>query len=70
LLGPFFMRQEELESGQAFRNKLLLYLRDDVVRHNPEVLFKGASLSYGALADAYERGEAIFAEGIDFGAVN
>ena len=70
LLGPFFMRQEELESGQAFRNKLLLYLRDDVVRHNPEALFKGVSLSYGALADAYERGETIFAEGIDFGAVN
>ena len=70
LLGPFFMRQEELESGQAFRNKLLLYLRDDVVRHNPEALFKGASLSYGALADAYERGETIFAEGIDFGAVD
>ena len=70
LLGPFFMRQEELESGQAFKNKLLLYLRDDVVRHNPEALFKGASLSYGALADAYERGEIIFAEGIDFGAVD
>jgi hypothetical protein len=70
LLGPFFMRQEELESGQAFKNKLLLYLRDDVVRHNPEALFKGASLSYGALADAYDRGETIFAEGVDFGAVN
>lgn len=69
LLGPFFMRREELESGQAFRNKLLLYLRDDVVRHNPEALFKGGSLSYGALADAYLRGEMIFAEGIDFGAV-
>jgi hypothetical protein len=70
LLGPFFMRQEELESDQAFRNKLLLYLRDDVVRHNPEALFRGASLSYGALADAYENGEQIFAEGIDFGAVD
>lgn len=68
LLGPFFMRQEELESGQAFRNKLLLYLRDDVVRHNPEALFRGASLSYGALADAYEKGDPVFAEGIDFGA--
>jgi 5-methylcytosine-specific restriction protein B len=70
LLGPFFMRQEELESGQAFRNKLLLYLRDDVVRHNPEALFKGTSLSYGALADAYEKGDPVFAEGIDFGAIN
>lgn len=70
LLGPFFMRQEELASAQAFSNKLLLYLRDDVVRHNPEALFKGASLSYGALAEAYARGEAIFADGIDFGAVD
>lgn len=70
LLGPFFMRQDELASGQAFTNKLLLYLRDDVVRHNPEALFKGVSLSYGALAEAYGRGEAIFADGIDFGAVD
>lgn len=66
LLGPFFMREDELKSAQAFRNKLLLYLRDDVVRHNPEALFRGASRSYGALADAYERGEPIFAEGVEF----
>lgn len=66
LLGPFFMREDELKSAQAFKNKLLLYLRDDVVRHNPEALFRGRSLSYGALADAYERGEPIFAEGIEF----
>lgn len=67
LLGPFFMREDELKSAQAFRNKLLLYLRDDVVRHNAEALFRGASRSYGALADAYDRGDPIFAEGIEFG---
>jgi hypothetical protein len=67
LLGPFFMRENELKSSQAFRNKLLLYLRDDVVRHNPETLFRGGSQSYGALADAYERGEQIFAEEVKFG---
>jgi hypothetical protein len=70
LLGPFFMRREELENEQAFRNKLLLYLRDDVVRHNPEALFRGLSLSYGALAEAYDRGDSIFAEEIDFGAID
>lgn len=69
LIGPFFMRKDELESGQAFKNKLLLYLRDDVVRHNPENLFRGNAPSYGALVDAYDRGEEIFAEGVDFGAV-
>ncbi len=67
LLGPFFMREDELQNGQAFRNKLLLYLRDDVVRHNPEILFRGSSRSYGALAEAYERGDPIFAEEIEFG---
>ena len=67
LLGPFFMREDELKSAQAFRNKLLLYLRDDVVRHNPEALFRGTSRSYGALADTYERGEPIFAVGVEFG---
>lgn len=70
LLGPFFMRKEELTNVQSFKNKLLLYLRDDVVRHNPEALFRGSSLSYGALADAYDRGEQIFAEGMQFGAVD
>lgn len=69
LLGPFFMRQDELDDGKAFKNKLLLYLRDDVVRHNPEALFRGKTLSYGVLAESYDKGENIFADGIDFGAV-
>jgi hypothetical protein len=66
LMGPFFVKKEELESAHAFRNKILLYLRDDVVRHNPEVLFRGPSLGYGALADAYENGNEIFVEEIKF----
>lgn len=66
LIGPFFMRNEELNDESAFKNKLLLYLRDDVVRHNPEVLFKGSSLSYGSIVEAYDSGQNIFAEGISF----
>lgn len=66
LLGPFFMRRDELENENALKNKLLLYLRDDVVRHNPEVLFRGSSLSYGAIVEAYDHGKNIFAEGINF----
>jgi hypothetical protein len=70
LIGPFFMKRDELESGQAFKNKLLLYLRDDVVRHNPENLFRGSAPSYGALVDAYDDNKPIFAEEIEFGAAS
>lgn len=70
LLGPFFMRQEELADESAFKNKLLLYLRDDVVRHNPDALFAGASLTYGALAEAYASGQNIFADEILFGSAS
>jgi hypothetical protein len=67
LLGPFFMRPHELSSADAFVNKLLLYLRDDVLRHNPEVLFRGTSLTYGALVKSYQAGENIFVEDVSFG---
>ena len=66
LIGPFFMSEDELRSPQAFKNKLLLYLREDVVRHNPEVLFRGSSNSYGAIVESYDRGDPIFVEGIKF----
>jgi hypothetical protein len=70
LLGPFFMRHDELSSADAFVNKLLLYLRDDVLRHNPEALFRGTSLTYGALAKSYQAGEPIFVEDIIFGSAS
>jgi hypothetical protein len=34
LLGPFFLKKEELEDDNLFINKLLLYLVEDVLRHN------------------------------------
>ncbi|WP_240378175.1 AAA family ATPase [Bacillus piscicola] len=39
LLGPFFLRPHELKNREIFKNKLLLYLRDDVLRHNYNKLF-------------------------------
>lgn len=45
LLGPFFMNDKELADENAVKNKLLLYLRDDVLRHNPEALFKKSTFS-------------------------
>ena len=60
LLGPFFMTKKDLANSKAFENKLLQYLRDDVVRTAPSGLFVGKSLTYGALVSAYRNGEPIF----------
>ncbi len=58
LIGPFFLNATELASPDSLKNKLLLYLRDDVVRHNPEVLF--IQKTFSDIVKAYDNGEDIF----------
>lgn len=58
LIGPFFLSKAELADSNAIQNKLLLYLRDDVVRHNPESLFKHRTFS--DIISAYASKEPIF----------
>lgn len=58
LIGPFFLSKAELTDSNAIQNKLLLYLRDDVVRHNPESLFKHKTFS--DIISAYASKESIF----------
>jgi len=40
LLGPFFFKEDELLNSLLFKNKLLDYLHQHVLRHNPSVLFQ------------------------------
>jgi hypothetical protein len=68
LLGPFFMTEKDLNRSDAFENKLLQYLRDDVVRSAPGKLFVGESLTYGALVRAYRDGKYIFVPEVVLGA--
>jgi hypothetical protein len=56
LIGPFFLDKEELLSQSAIKNKLLLYLRSDVLRHNPDKFFNGNKNFY-QLFELYGRGE-------------
>ena len=58
LIGPFFMNFNELSDENSVKNKLLLYLRDDVVRHNPESLFK--KRTYSDIIEMYTKGDNIF----------
>jgi len=58
LIGPFFLNQKELQEDSVIKNKLLLYLRDDVVRHNPESLFMKSTFS--DIVKAYDSSELVF----------
>jgi AAA domain (dynein-related subfamily) len=66
LLGPFFITEEDLGKPKAFEDKIIQYLRDDVMRTAPGKLFVGESLSFGALVAAYRKGENIFVKEIEF----
>ena len=63
LIGPFFMSQNELSDQNAIKNKLLLYLRDDVVRYNPESLFN--KKTYSDIIAKYDNHEQVFV-GLEF----
>ncbi|EEL12935.1 MULTISPECIES: AAA family ATPase [Bacillus] len=58
LIGPFFMKSYELSNPESFKNKLLLYLRDDVLRHNATKFFKHQTFS--DIVTAYDQGGNIF----------
>ena len=58
LIAPFFLNSLELINPNSIKNKLLLYLREDVVRHNPESLFK--SKTFSDMIMQYDAGENVF----------
>jgi hypothetical protein len=58
LIGPFFLNSLELNDTSSIKNKLLLYLRDDVVRHNPENLF--VKKTFSEIVSDYDNGIEIF----------
>lgn len=62
LIGPFFLKKPELMDEGSIKNKLLLYLRDDVVRHNANVLFNKTSFS--DIVKDYDKGENIFVDSV------
>jgi hypothetical protein len=60
LMGPFFLSKGELDDPEVFKNKVLLYLREDVLRHEPEMLFLGESMTFSGLVDRYDNGRSVF----------
>lgn len=53
LIGPYFIKPDELGRKQAL-DKLLLYLWDDVLRHNREIFFKSSINTFSELSGKFE----------------
>ncbi|WP_104399409.1 AAA family ATPase [Vibrio penaeicida] len=65
LLGPFFVKKDEIETVEASKetisSKLFVYLWDDVLRHiGPKKIFAPKYLTYGRLSSAFMKDKAIF----------
>lgn len=63
LLGPFFVGLNALKAEnemfiQSFKSKVLMYLFEDAVRHNPSTIFKGRDglFSYSIICQQLEEG--------------
>jgi 5-methylcytosine-specific restriction protein B len=60
LIGPFFLSEAELIDSNSIKNKLLLYLRDDVLRHNHRKLFEADTFSN--IIELYDTNANIFVQ--------
>lgn len=60
LIGPFFLSEAELIDGNSIKNKLLLYLRDDVLRHNHRKLFDADTFS--SIIELYDSNGNVFVQ--------
>ena len=60
LIGPFFLSETELIDSNSIKNKLLLYLRDDVLRHNHRKLFEADTFSN--IIELYDSNANIFVQ--------
>ena len=65
LIAPFFLREQELKDENAIKNKLLLYLKEDVLKYK-DGLFNAQTFSQ--ICETYIKGGVVFNE--DFGIEN
>lgn len=61
LIGPFFLKEEELENPKAILNKLLLYLKDDVLKYNSGI-FKKELKTFSKIVESYNADRNVFEE--------
>jgi 5-methylcytosine-specific restriction protein B len=65
LIGPFFLNKSEIIDSKSVKNKLLLYLKEDVLRYKSG-LFNNDLRSFSEIAEAFESGKDIFSNDLEF----
>ncbi|MDI6047042.1 AAA family ATPase [Flavobacterium yafengii] len=65
LIGPFFLNKSEINNPKSVKNKLLLYLKEDVLRYKSG-LFNEDLRSFSEISEAFENEENIFSKDLVF----
>jgi len=65
LIGPFFLNKFEISDVKSVKNKLLLYLKEDVLRYK-SCLFHGNLRSFSEISECFTNSENIFSDDIIF----
>lgn len=57
MIGPFFLSKDDLENNfdSAFKNKLLMYLYEDVIKHRRDEFFAKGIDTYSKLLEVYKK---------------
>ncbi|WP_167751457.1 AAA family ATPase [Lentibacillus salicampi] len=56
LIGPYFLKKTDLKNNRKIAFKLLIYLWDDVVRHERYALFANQFNTFGEVSNAFIKG--------------
>lgn len=65
LIGPFFLNKSEIKDDKSVKNKLLLYLKEDVLRYKSG-LFNEELKSFSEISEAFSKGDNIFSKELEF----
>jgi MoxR-like ATPase len=65
LVGPFFLNKREITNQESVKNKLLLYLKEDVLRYKTGI-FKSSLKTFSEIAEEYDKGNNVFDETLAF----
>ncbi|MCT4139367.1 AAA family ATPase [Elizabethkingia anophelis] len=63
LIGPFFLNKREIINQNSVKNKLLLYLKEDVLRYKTGI-FKSSLKTFSEIAEEYDKGNNVFDENL------
>ena len=65
LIGPFFLNKDEISNSRIVKNKLLLYLKEDVLRYKTG-LFKKELNTFSKISEEFDKNQNVFDDSINW----